>query len=115
MNLYEWLFIVQLLALIVISILKLYNLMNSGEWYDFKISILLFIGFFLFWAIGFVVLNLDHNSGLIYAVIFRIENFLLLLNVLFFITEIIFLVRDSLKKSIKAYKSIDYQQTNYRR
>lgn len=95
-------FLVQFLAVIGITLAKLYNIMSYGKFYmeepteetkpHLRISFLLLICFFISYFIGFIVFMLDPTT-LIYSILFRLEILLVILNVLFFLIEIFIYVQ----------------------
>lgn len=104
MHIYDFLFIVQLIAAIALFILKLHNVMSRGETYDIKITWLGMILFFMLWLIALVVFLLQPER-LIYSVLFQIDTFLLLIMVMFTIIELLFTVGAIGQEGIKPYMS----------
>lgn len=106
-DLYELLFIMQLIVVISIVFYELYNLMRVSKAYTIMTDFLLFIGFFIPFIIGFMIVMLD-TSEYLYHLIFRIEIIFLLLNVLFFVSSLMlkmsYLVKSN-KRRRGAYNS----------
>ena len=103
MNIYDTMFIIQFLVVISITLLKVWNLMSyktdkklnekdSNDdytlFYDIRVAFILFIAFFITWGSGLMILILDHNNLLI-STLFKFETLFVLLNVMFFIIELI--------------------------
>ena len=88
-TLYDMFFLLQFIVIIVIILVKLYNVMSLGETYDIRISILLFIGYFIAYGVAFVVFLLDPEE-LLYLQLFRLESWLIVLNVVFLMAELFF-------------------------
>lgn len=111
MNVYEALFIIQLLVVVGIFLYKLYNIFNAGQIYPISISWLLFIGFFIAYFVGFVVTMTEPNilSGdtptLVYSSVMNLETVLIVPNVIFLIIEYLFFLSVFGKRPVKAYKS----------
>lgn len=103
MTIQDLLFILYLIGILGIFLYKLYNIVSLGKIYDLKVAIILFIGYFLAWLIGFVVFMLDPER-LIYMFMFKIGTWLILLNVLFFIVELVFYLVSITEKAIMPYK-----------
>jgi len=103
MNLYETMFIMQFAILLILLLLKLYNIMNMGEIYSYKISVLTFIIALMMWLIGFLIFML-HPEILIYNVMFNFHTWLLPFHVLFFIIELILMFKN-IGQPIQAYRS----------
>ena len=77
MNFSEWLFIIQLFAVMAILAVKVYNTFKVGKLYTMQTGVMLFVGYFIFWFIGQqVTLFLDYNifSNLLFVQLFRLET-----------------------------------------
>lgn len=97
---YEVIFILQLLAVLVITGFKVVNLTTLGAVYDKRFGFLLFAGFVVAWFLGLVVV-LFQPTQLVYSVIFRFENLFMLLQVLFLIGEVLL---DVYMRSVETYR-----------
>ena len=104
MNIYEVLFLIQFFVIIVLILIKTNNLLHLGETYDLKMAILLFVGFILAWGVSFVVSMLSYQT-IIYSVLFKLETWLLLLNLGFLLAELIMYFVSHTAKPIDSYKS----------
>jgi hypothetical protein len=100
----EAFYVLQFVVAIIMIIVKLYNVMSNGTIYDFRISILGLITYALCFAVGFVVVMNDPTT-LIYSTLFYIESWCLVLIIMLFIVEVLFVVRDKSTKSVESYKS----------
>lgn len=102
MNLYETIFILQFVMIVIITLMKLYNVMSIGTerkinekdtskdyplWYDMKLSFILFIAVFIIYGAGFLTFLADYTE-ILYQTLFKLETMLLMLNSLFFIIEL---------------------------
>ena len=115
MNFYEIMFILQFFGIIAIIGYRLWFVMSLGQTYDIRMTWLLFAGFFLPYIVGFIIF-MTNPEILIYRMLFLLETWLVPLNVLFLLIELIFhLGVNGKQKSIKPYRSIDYQQKPYMR
>ena len=103
MNLYEVLFLLTLFILIGITLAKIYNLFNAGNYYSLSVGVLLFIAYSLFSFIALVVV-LFNPETYFYSVMLKISIWGVSLNILFLIAEIIFTVKDFIVKPIEAHK-----------
>lgn len=103
MSFYDTLFILQFLAVITLLGLKLYNLMSVGEFYDFKIAVLTFIGYFLAWGVGLIVIMVNPTE-VIYFQLLKIETWFILLIVVSFIAEVFYYLKDVVVQPRQAYK-----------
>lgn len=108
MNIYDFLFIVQLLVLIGIFLYKLYNILNIGKIYDYKYGVILFVSFLIAWFVGFAIFMFQPER-LIYSILFRFGSFLLAINMLFMIIEIGIQIVDVSPKYIDSYKGIEHK------
>lgn len=106
--LYNTFFLLQFLIAIVITGFKLYNVFSSGEAFSFKASTLMFIGFLVTWFVGMLLVLLDPTQ-LLFSMLYQLEVWLLSLNVLFYIIEIFFVIRDLASSPVKAMKSLGGQ------
>lgn len=100
-NIYDAFFILQFLICIIIILVKLYNIMSVGEFYDIKIIWLTFIGYFLAYAIGFVAF-LANPEILIFLMLFKLETWFLLLVVCLFFGELLIHLSKTAKMPMKA-------------
>jgi len=89
MNVLEFIFIVQFLAAIGITLAKLYNIFSKGEYYGRAMSWVLFIAFGMAWGVGLFIVMLDWSTAL-YGVLFRLESMLLMLQVVFILFELFY-------------------------
>ena len=88
-SLYNIMFVLSFLTLLVIFFLEVYNIMDKAEFYSGKTSFLLFIGLVLAWGVGLFVFLLD-ASELLFMVLFRLETLLFLVGGLFFVLDLLF-------------------------
>lgn len=102
MNLYETLYLLQFIILIILLLVKLFNIMSMGKLYSWKGSVLTYIGALICWLVGMSIFLL-HPEILIYLVMQRLLTAFLPLHTLFFIIELLLMFKD-LGKPILAYK-----------
>ncbi len=88
----DMLFFLHIILVVVFSFVKIYNLMSEVKFYDIRWVWLLLIGFILNYGFGLVLLILDRS--ILFATLFRVSSFFLVLNFLFFFVELFFYVRD---------------------
>jgi hypothetical protein len=107
MNIYNILFILHLLAVLLITGLKIYNVMRKAEWYGKPFIFILFGGYLVSWLIGFAVLSTQAtaSTNLLYSILFRISTFLLIINVVLFIAELLLTFGTVSNEKIEPYKS----------
>lgn len=95
-NIYDVLFVLQFFICVSLVLVKFYNVLKGGEWYSIEVSLILFVGFFINYALGFVVslVNIgalaDEYNNLLYSTLFQFESWLIILFVLFFIIELVY-------------------------
>lgn len=106
-NLSGFFFILQFLIIIGLLLLKLYNLMHKGEVYGPPMMFITFILFFLMYGIGFVV-TMIYNATPVFFLLFKLETWLVLLFVSFFIGEIFFMIGGIAKTPRSRYSGKDY-------
>lgn len=87
---YQTLFLLQFVLAFGILVTKLFNLMLKAKLYSIAISILLFIGYFFLYVIGFLTI-LINPTDLLLVQLFQLETWVISLNVIFFLAEIFFL------------------------
>lgn len=105
MDIYEFVFIIQLLAFIGILLAKLYNVFSLGQWYDMKISFILFISAVMAFGVGLVISALGYEE-LLYLTLFTIEGWLLGLHAMLLLTEIFMHWYNTATKRVQAYNAI---------
>jgi len=105
MNVYEVFFLIQFLAIIVILGYKLFNVLSGGQYVDLRYAIMAFVGFFVFWGIGFFTLLTNPVMDAFYSVMFKFETYFIALNALFFFIEIVFYLRDRTTQEVRAHMS----------
>jgi hypothetical protein len=86
MNFAELIFMTQFLIVIGILLFKTWNVFNLGKTYSVSVAWLLFASFFLFYGIGFFTMLTNFNNAT-FRVLFNLESWLVLLNVLYIIIE----------------------------
>jgi hypothetical protein len=107
MNLYELIAFFSLIMMMAIIFLKLYNLLNNGRVLSLPLIFLSGIGFFLFYALAFMLLLTSGEINFFTIQLFRFQTWLVLFNIIFLVTELIFFFRDNpLIKGVTSYKSI---------
>jgi hypothetical protein len=104
-------FLLQFLLVFIIIIAKLLNLMSAGKLYEFKYSILGFAMYFFFWGIGLIITIIEYDS-VIYSAIQQLETYFILLNVVFFLGELFFLMSDTDTKQARPARNSrkEYEQ-----
>jgi len=106
MNIYEVFFLMQFLIAVGLLLLKFYNLMRPADNYTIEKAIITFIGYFLAYGVGFVVLLANAGEEVLYSLLFRLETWFIGLIVLFFIIEVIYLLKElSMGDTKKAFSS----------
>lgn len=108
MNASEFLFIAGFIVGLVILLVKLYNIFSGGTLYDWRLSVLMFVTYFLAFGVVFVTFLVNYEVVL-YAALFKFMAWLILLNVLFTIAEIFYLLRDVAEMPVKAYNAKEAQ------
>jgi hypothetical protein len=83
--------------------LKLYNLMSGGKTYDLRMSFLLFAVCVMAFGFGIVIALLEPEE-LLYTVIFKIETWMLTLNVMTLIIEILMNISNKVGDTVTTYK-----------
>lgn len=105
-NFLDVVFILQFIAIIGIFLYKLYNILHKAQKYDFRVAILLFVGFAISWSLGLI--NIMYNiSSTIYIQLFKFETWLFAFNIIFLLVELFLLWHNTLSKPITSYSSID--------
>jgi hypothetical protein len=84
------LFYMQFMIFLGVLLAKIYNVFRKGEFYDIKVTWIMFIVLVLFYGLGLALNLLAAGSGLLVPVLFRLESFFLVLLVLFTIIELFF-------------------------
>lgn len=102
------LFILQLLIVFGIFGLKLYNIMRMGALYDIYVGVVLFIGFFLAYFLGLVVV-LTNPEEILYFTIWKFQTYLVLLNFLFLAIELFIYLGSVAKEGTKDIMKVTYQ------
>jgi hypothetical protein len=101
MNITEAFFMIQFFIVVAIIFIKLFNMFSGFKLYDLKASILLMIGFTLFWGLGLVTALVGHTETLIIT-IWQLEAWLFGLNILFLFVELLGYL--AINSSVKAYQ-----------
>jgi hypothetical protein len=107
MNINEIFFLLAFFGMIAIIFLKLYNVFSLGKFYNIKIAVLSFAGYFIFWLLSFVVFVTNPEITL-YNILYNFGTFFILFNLGLFIAEIIMNMAESVDKS--ARNSVKYLQ-----
>lgn len=105
MDVYEVLFIAQLFLVLGITGAQLVNVLSMGQLFNAKLGTVLFGGFWVFWLLGLMVM-LTRTDELIFSVVLRFENLLILMNFILWIAEIFFAWGQP-AGSMQAYRSGD--------
>lgn len=93
-SLYDAIFLMQLVVTVAIFFAKIWNTLNVGRVYDYRMGIMLFAGYLLAWFAGMVVLAQKYDT-MLYATFHNLESKLLLVVFLFTFIEIIFHLKDT--------------------
>ena len=101
---YDAMFIIAFLVMISIIFIKFYNALSAGTFYDIRAAFMLFAGYLIAWVTSFIVFAANPEIT-IYNMLFKLGSWLMGLNVLFLIIEIILSMRDTAQKPIAAYNS----------
>lgn len=104
MNIHDALFFMQFFIIIGILLYKMYNVMNLGQTYSMKAVWILFIGFFLAYALGMVILLLNPEK-LIYVALFKLSTWFIVLNVGFLIIEIFYYFSSRTMQRVQPYNA----------
>lgn len=104
MEIVELFFLLQFLGVLVILVSKVWNVMNEGRVVDVKVSFLTFAGYFLCWGIGFVTWTGDVENLQLFQ-LFRLEGWFIALNVVLFVAELFFHIKERAKSVIEPYKA----------
>lgn len=105
-DVYSALFIIGISAVIVLIGIKVYNLMTLGRLYDWKVGVLIFLGYLLAWFFLLLVFLINLETTL-YRVGFLLASLLMPLNVLFLFAEIFIILANIVNKPKKAYNAIE--------
>lgn len=105
MNFLEWFFMLQLVICLGVTIVKILNLMKSGELYSLPYAFLGFITYVLFWGLGLVCMffSIPSNNIGMFTAVMTLTSLLLMLNLGFLFGEILFNMKESIEKPYKAY------------
>jgi hypothetical protein len=112
MTIEEILFFVQLLAVVGIVIYELLNVMNQGENYALKGTIMLMVGFLIAYFVGQTLVLLNPEN-LLYVTLMKLETGFLVLHSILFVASIVFFLRDS--SLILTKKGRYIPENNYRK
>ena len=104
MDIFDFMFIIQFVVLISIIMIKFYNVMSSGLWYDIKIAFVTWALFLIFWGVGGIILMINPTE-LIFLQLYRLGSWMILLNFVFLAIEIFFHIRDRTLVTMAAYSS----------
>lgn len=96
--------------IIAITGVKMFNVMHKGKLYDKTYVWAGFIGFWVFYLLQFittmaVIVNGAEETIILNAVLLKFANFFILVNVCFFIAEILFNLGWIGVEGIESYKS----------
>lgn len=86
MVLYETIFFVQFVIYFGVLFAQLYNIMGAGSVFDFRMSILLFVGALIFYGAGLVTVMIYPEVTLMVA-LFKLESWLWVLQALFLVID----------------------------
>lgn len=100
-SLYDVLFLMQFIIVILILLFKLYNVMNLGSIYGIAGIILTTVGYLIAYIIGLVVLMLSPEN-ILYGTLLNLETWAILLILGFVVMEILTL-----------FKTVTQYQNNY--
>lgn len=113
MDIYEMMFLLAFIACIVVAMAKLYNLFQNGRWYTLQTGVLLFIVSLVSFVVAFLTW-LNQPAVLLYMGLFSLLKLFMLIQVILFIVEIFFFMRDQAERPAEAYNSyIQRQQQQY--
>lgn len=125
MDIYSLIFLFHLVGIFAITFLKLYNVLHKGEKYDWRMSVILFVAFWIFWFFGFAAMTTLTSAQitdvvgagfestarpfeLIYSVLFSFSNLFILFNFVLFIIEIFFYIGQKSEQAAKSFMSNKY-------
>jgi hypothetical protein len=111
MNIVHAFFMISFIICIVILLLKIYNLLSVGEWYDIKMGFMLFIVYLLAWLVGLVCVLMDLNVQLLIT-LFKLQTWLMLVNVVALLVELFLLAKIISQPQSRPHMS---NQNEYRR
>lgn len=105
----ETFFLIQIIIVLGIFFLKMYNvmklkIMKEDPYYNLVIAIISFIGFIVFYGFGFFTFLINYEETL-YSVLFNLESLLLIMVVFFFIVELFYYLASRATEPIKPYMS----------
>lgn len=86
-NIYEIIFVLQLLIFISVFLVKIYNLMCVAKFYDIQKAILFFILAMLAYGVGLVTTLLGHDEWL-FSILLQLETWFIVLIVALFLGEL---------------------------
>ena len=100
MDLWEWIYLLQFIAVMVIAVLKLLNIMEKGTIYNVKQVIIFSVGSLLLWGLGWSIFLVQVSTFTWLVPIMKIETFLFTLSLtIFTIIEGILLANISVEES----------------
>ena len=94
----EILFFMQFITFLGIFLLRVYNQIDGGKFYNFKVGIILTIISSLTYGIGFISF-LIQNEKVIMAMLFMLETTFMLFNIIFLLVEFVQSISDKLDKN----------------
>ena len=101
-SVYDILFVIQLLTVIIITLLKVFNLMNKGEFYDIRVGGMLFILFIIAFFLGQITI-INYTDITAYYTIFTFESLIFPLQFIFMFVELALVIKSMVPKRIMAY------------
>lgn len=101
----DMLFIVSLMGIIVILLLKLYNVLTVGTYYTYKGMILTFVTAIILWVINFIIFILNPENKT-YMILNKVNNFSMTLCTVFLIAEVLLLFGSFAPQAREGYRSI---------
>lgn len=104
-SLYEVVFLLCFIFMVGITLSKVYNVMNAGEWYSIKISWVLLIGYILVWGVALITMMVDRGSELLFSILMQMGNILLVMNFVLLVFEMFFTMRDESLSPVRARNS----------
>jgi len=100
-------FLLSFLVIVGIIFAKFYNLLSKTEWYDIRMTWLLFGAFLFFYGVGMFSF-LSDPENILFSVLFTLESlFVTLVFILTVVEQFMYLGKKATGDSRKAYNSLE--------
>jgi len=106
MNIFEFVFILQLLAAIGIFFVKIYNVMSKGRAYDQRMSWIYFSGYLMCVLLAFIITMVDTSTAF-YGIILKLEAWLVLPQVFVLLIELFYNWEQEATRPLRTMGTLD--------